>query len=278
MLIMFTAGVNELVVFIETVGKAPRQGLISRRRPGLHGSNHSTSVMAFGAKGSENQGRQSRVQRCGEPPRPPRPAAPGGDGGRGRPAAGRAPRGARGGERFHPPAAGERMRSRQPFSPALQNTSDAGPHAGGCEGGAAATRRPLSPPPTPAPRPAGPGSPPPPRRTPPSRTPTRGAPSPGSASLRSAPLGGGRLQHKQLPPRSRLASPRPGPGPRPRPGSALRHSPPHGFPLSRGCCCDGPVPSWVLPKECGQGLPHPRQPAGQSLMPGPAIPGVQPAD
>lgn len=63
-LIMFTAGVNELVlvVFIETVGKASRQGLISRRRPGLHGSNHSTSVMAFGAKGKENQRRQSRVQ------------------------------------------------------------------------------------------------------------------------------------------------------------------------------------------------------------------------
>ncbi|XP_037233828.1 skin secretory protein xP2-like [Falco rusticolus] len=42
------------------------------------------------------------------------------------------------------------MRSRQPFSLALQNTSDAGPHAGGCEGGAAATRRSLSP--TPHPR------------------------------------------------------------------------------------------------------------------------------
>lgn len=105
-LIMFTAGVNELVLvlFIETVGKAPRQGLISRRRPGLHGSNHSTSVMAFGAKGRENQGRQSWVQCCGEPPGPPRPTAPGGDGGRGRPAPGRAPRGAA--EHFHPPAAG----------------------------------------------------------------------------------------------------------------------------------------------------------------------------
>lgn len=78
-LIMFTAGVNKLVlvVFIETVGKESRQGPISRRRPGLHGSNHSTSVMALGAKGSENQGRQGRVQRCGEPPSPPRPAAPG---------------------------------------------------------------------------------------------------------------------------------------------------------------------------------------------------------
>lgn len=98
-LIMFTAGVNELelvlVAFIETVEKAPRQGLISRRRPGLHGSNHSTSVMAFGAKGSENQGRQSWVQRCGEPPGPPRLAAPWGDRGTGHPAAGRAPRGAR---------------------------------------------------------------------------------------------------------------------------------------------------------------------------------------
>jgi len=87
-LIMFTAGVKELVlaVFIEAVGEAPRQGLLSRRRPGLRGSNHSTSVMAFGAKGSENQGRRGWVQSCGEPPGLSRPAAPVGSGGKGGPA------------------------------------------------------------------------------------------------------------------------------------------------------------------------------------------------
>lgn len=60
-LIMFTAGTNELVLvlFIETVGKAPRQGLISRRHLGLHGSSHPSSVMAFSATGGENQRRQS---------------------------------------------------------------------------------------------------------------------------------------------------------------------------------------------------------------------------
>lgn len=78
MLIMFTAGVNELlllvvVLFIETGAKAPRQGLISRRRPGLGGSNHSTSVMAFGAEGGENRGLPSGAQRCGQPPALQRP-------------------------------------------------------------------------------------------------------------------------------------------------------------------------------------------------------------
>lgn len=66
-LTVFTASVNELVLvdFIETVRKAPRQGLISRRRPGLGGPNHSTSVMAFGAKGSENQERRRRCSAAG---------------------------------------------------------------------------------------------------------------------------------------------------------------------------------------------------------------------
>lgn len=66
-LTVFTAGVNELLLldFIETVGKAPRQGLTSRRRPGLRGPNHSTSVMAFGAKESENQGRRCRCSAAG---------------------------------------------------------------------------------------------------------------------------------------------------------------------------------------------------------------------
>lgn len=115
---MFTAGVNEpgLAFFIEAVGKAPRRGLTARRRPGLRGSNHSTSVMAFGAQGSERQGCSAAGSRRA-------PLA------RGRP--GGAPEGGGAGSaspRRQP--ARERMRSRQPFSLALQNTA----------------RRPLSPP------------------------------------------------------------------------------------------------------------------------------------
>lgn len=118
---MFTAGVNEpgLAFFIEAVGKAPRRGLTARRRPGLRGSNHSTSVMAFGAQGSERQGCSAAGSRRA-------PLA------RGRP--GGAPEGGGAGSaspRRQP--ARERMRSRQPFSLALQNTA----------------RRPLSPPPAP---------------------------------------------------------------------------------------------------------------------------------
>ncbi|CAN8196880.1 unnamed protein product [Coccothraustes coccothraustes] len=117
-LTVFTAGVNELLLvdFIETVGKAPRQGLISRRRPGLRGPNHSTSVMAFGAKGSEKQGRRCRCSAAGThralltgEVRPEGPRR----GGQSPP---RAP-GA-------PPRRQPGMRSRQPFSLALQNTAE----------------------------------------------------------------------------------------------------------------------------------------------------------
>lgn len=116
---MFTADVNGpgLAFFIEAVGKAPRRGLTARRRPGLRCSNHSTSVMAFGAEGNERQGYSAAGSRRA-------PLA------RGRP--GGAPEGSGAGSaspRRQP--ARERMRSRQPFSLALQN----------------AARRPLSSPP-----------------------------------------------------------------------------------------------------------------------------------
>lgn len=83
------------------------------------------------------------------------------------------------------------MRSRQPFSLALQNTSDAGPHAGGCEGGAATTRLSLSRHPHQRPPPRGsrlaPSSPP--RRTAPHPDP--GSPIPGErlTPLRAAAAG-----------------------------------------------------------------------------------------
>lgn len=216
-LIMFTAGVKELVlvVFIETVGKAPRQGLISRRRPGLHGSNHSTSVMAFGAKGSENQGRQSWVQRCGEPPGPLRPAAPGGTTGEAGRRLAEPPEG-----RGALPLPGSRGEDEEPSAifPCPPKHQRCRATRRGLRG-----RRCRHPPPvipTPARRPTGPSSPPPPRRTPLSRTPTRGAPSPGSASppLCTAAAAAG-CSTEQLPPRSRFASPRPGPGPGLGPGS-----------------------------------------------------------
>lgn len=205
---MFTAGVNEpgLAFFIEAVGKAPRRGLTARRRPGLRGSNHSTSVMAFGAQGSERQGCSAAGSRRA-------PLA------RGRP--GGAPEGGGAGSaspRRQP--ARERMRSRQPFSLALQNTA----------------RRPLSPPPR--------------RSSPPSPVPgARGG-------------GDGRGERAPRPrpqPSASASQPRP---PQPRPGPALRHSPPHGVPSSRG-----PERCRLLPKERGRGLPHARH----GLMAGPAL-------
>lgn len=239
-LIMFTAGVNELVlvVFIETVGKAPRQGLISRRRPGLHGSNHSTSVMAFGAKGSENQGRQSWVQRCGEPPGPPRPAAPG-----------REDTGTAGGAARRP---AEPPEGRGALPPPGSRGEDEEPSAifpcppkhQRCR----ATRRglrgrrcrhpPLVIPTHPPhhhhhPRPAGPGSPPPSRRTPPSRTPTRGAPSPGERlpPLRSA---------RRRPAAAQTAAPEQPASPRRVPGPGL------GFPAPPGHSAPPLTPARLL--------------------------------
>lgn len=167
-LTVFTAGVNELLLadFIETVGKAPRQGLISRRRPGLRGPNHSTSVMAFGAKGSENQGRRCRCSAAGTH----RALLTGGVRPEGLRRGGQSPPRAPGA----PPRRQPGMRNRQPFSLALQNTAVQGRHAG-------APREAL-------PLPHAP-------RVPrssvlaPSRAPARGAPSPGSTNSCPAPPG-----------------------------------------------------------------------------------------